>query len=82
MIATGLFASTDVNPSGSDGLFYGYPYQFFIQVVAALVTWVVAGAVTWLLIKTLTRVLAPRVDEEAEMMGLDLHQHGEKGYTG
>ena len=82
MIATGLFASTDVNPSGSDGLFYGYPYQFFIQVVAVLVTWVVAGTVTWLLIKALTRVLSPRVDEEAEMMGLDLHQHGEKGYTG
>jgi len=27
-------------------------------------------------------VVAPRVDEEAERMGLDLHQHGEKGYTG
>jgi Amt family ammonium transporter len=33
MIATGLFASTGINPDGSDGLFFGYPYQFFIQVV-------------------------------------------------
>ncbi len=36
MIATGLFASTETNPGGSDGLFYGYPYQFFAQVVAAI----------------------------------------------
>jgi len=82
MIATGLFASTDVNAGGSDGLFYGYPYQFFAQLVAALAAWVLAGGMTWLLVKALTLVISPRVDEEAERMGLDLHQHGEKGYTG
>jgi Amt family ammonium transporter len=82
MIATGLFASTEVNAGGSDGLFYGYPYQFFAQVVATLAAWVMAGVMTWLLVKGLTMVLAPRVDEEAETMGLDLHQHGEKGFTG
>jgi len=82
VIATGLFASTDVNPSGSDGLFYGYPYQFFIQVVAAFVAWVVAGAMSWVLVRALMLILSPRVNEEAEIMGLDLDQHGEKGYTG
>jgi ammonium transporter, Amt family len=82
MIATGLFASTEINAGGSDGLFYGYPYQFFAQVVAAVAAWVVAGAMTWLLVKVLTLIVVPRVDEEAERMGLDLHQHGEKGYTG
>ena len=82
MIATGLFASTDINASGSDGLFYGYPYQFFVQVVAALTGWALAAGVTWLLYHLLTWLLAPRVDEEAESMGLDLDQHGEKGYTG
>ncbi len=82
MIATGLFASTEVNPSGSDGLFYGYPYQFFVQVVAAIVAWIVAGIMSWVLVRTLTLVLSPRVDEEAEIMGLDLDQHGEKGYAG
>ena len=82
MIATGLFASMEVNADGSDGLFYGYPYQFFAQVVAALAAWVVAGVMTWLLVKALTMILNPRVDEEAERMGLDLHQHAEKGYTG
>ena len=82
MIATGLFASVEVNAAGSDGLFYGYPYQFFVQIVAALAAWVVAGVMTWLLVKALMMIMMPRVDEEAERMGLDLHQHGEKGYTG
>ena len=81
MIATGLFASTTVNPEGSDGLFYGYPYQFFAQMVAVVSVWAFAGTVTFLLVKGLTLVLPPRVDEEAEVVGLDLTQHGERGYS-
>lgn len=81
MIATGLFASTEINPDGSDGLFYGYPYQFFVQVVAAVAAAAFAGAMSLLLIKGLSLFLSPRVDEPAEAMGLDLTQHGEKGYS-
>jgi Amt family ammonium transporter len=81
MIATGLFASMEVNAAGSDGLFYGYPYQFVVQVVAALAAWIVAGAGTWLLMKVLMMSISPRVDDEGEAIGLDLHQHGEKGYS-
>lgn len=81
MIATGLFASTAVNQAGSDGLFYGYPYQFFAQGVAVVAVWVFAGGMTYLLVKGLGWVLPPRVEDEAEIMGLDLTQHGEKGYS-
>lgn len=81
LIATGLFASTAVNPEGSDGLFYGYPYLFFAQVAVVLAIAALAGGVTVLLVKGLKLVLSPRVDDEAEMMGLDLAQHGEKGYS-
>ena len=81
MIATGLFASTGVNPDGSDGLFYGYPYQFVVQVAAALVAAAFAGGVSLLLVKGLARAVPPRADEAAESMGLDLTQHGEKGYS-
>jgi Amt family ammonium transporter len=81
MVATGLFASTEINPDGSDGLFYGYPYQFFAQVVAAAAVSAFAGAMSFLLLKGLAVMLPPRVDEEAESMGLDLAQHGEKGYS-
>ena len=81
MIATGLFASTQINADGSDGLFYGYPYQFFAQVVAAVAVPAFAGVMSFLLLKGLAVMLPPRVDEDAESMGLDLAQHGEKGYS-
>lgn len=81
MIATGLFASTAVNPDGSDGLFNGYPYQLFAQAVAVLAVSAFAAGATFLVIKILQMVMMPRVDEEAEIMGLDLAQHGEKGYS-
>ncbi len=79
MIAAGLFMSTEVNPDGSDGLFYGYPYQFFVQVLAVFVTWVVAGGMTGLVMVVLRLFLTARVDPQAEMMGLDLALHQEKG---
>ncbi|TAJ32223.1 MAG: ammonium transporter [Nitrospirae bacterium] len=81
MVATGLFASTAANPDGSDGLFYGYPYQFFVQVVAVLIVWAYAGLMTFLLVKSLALALQPRVEGEAEIMGMDLAQHGERGYS-
>lgn len=81
MIATGLFASIEVNPDGSDGLFFGYPYQFFVQVVGAVFAAAFAGAMSLLLMKGLSLVLSPRVEDSAEAMGLDLSQHGEKGYS-
>lgn len=81
MIATGLFASAEINPDGSDGLFFGYPYQFFVQVLGAVFAAAFAGAVSLLLMKGLSLVLSPRVEDPAEAMGLDLSQHGEKGYS-
>ncbi len=81
MVATGLFASTAVNPDGSDGLFHGYPYQFFAQMVAVTAVWVYAAAVTYLLLKGLLVFLRPRVDHEAELAGLDITEHGEKAYS-
>lgn len=82
LIATGLFASTDVNPDGSDGLFYGYPYQFFAQFVATCTAWIFAGAVTWLLLKVMMLAMPPRVEAEAEIVGLDLSEHREQAYSG
>lgn len=81
MVATGLFASTRVNPDGSDGLFHGYPYQFFAQVAAVAFVWAFAAAVTFILVKGLMLMLRPRVDQEAELAGLDITEHGEKAYS-
>jgi len=79
MVAVGLFASTAVNPDGSDGLFYGYPYQFGVQLLAVAAVWAYTAAVTFLLVKTLMADMPARVDQEAELVGLDLTQHGERG---
>jgi ammonium transporter, Amt family len=81
MVATGLFASTQINADGSDGLFYGYPYQFFAQAVGVVAVAAFAGVMSFVLLKGLALVMASRVDEDAESMGLDLAQHGEKGYS-
>jgi Amt family ammonium transporter len=81
MIATGLFASTAVNPDGNDGLFNGYPYQLFAQLVAVLAVSIFSAVGTLVTIHLVGMVVAPRVDQEAESMGLDLAQHGEKGYS-
>ncbi len=37
-LATGLFATKAVNAAGADGLFYGNPGQFLVQLKATLVT--------------------------------------------
>ena len=81
MVATGLFAYTAVNPDGSDGLFYGYPYQLVAQLVAVLGVWAFAAGMTALLLTGLRMIMSPRVEHEAEVLGLDLAQHGEKGYS-
>src|SRR5512145_3286528 len=54
-LATGLFATTMVNPAGFDGLFYGNPGQFLIQALAALVSIAFAFGVTFILTKLLSR---------------------------
>ena len=79
MVAAGLFASTAVNPDGSDGLFYEYPYQFGVQLAAVMAVWAYTAVVTFLLVKALTAVMPARVDDDAELVGLDLAQHDERG---
>lgn len=80
-LATGLFASKAVNPAGADGLFYGNPKQFMIQVVASLITIVYAFIVTWILFKVVDKLVGMRVTEKDEAMGLDLASHNERAYT-
>ncbi|MFA6217952.1 MAG: ammonium transporter [Candidatus Omnitrophota bacterium] len=80
-LATGLFASKAVNPAGADGLFFGNPKQFFIQLIAVLVTVVYAFIVTFVIYKLVDLFVGVRVTEKEEMMGLDLTQHRERAYT-
>ncbi|MFH1127897.1 MAG: ammonium transporter [Candidatus Omnitrophota bacterium] len=80
-LATGLFASKAVNPAGADGLFFGNPKQFLIQLVAVLVTIGYTFIVTFVIYKLVDLFIGVRVSEKEELMGLDLTQHRERAYT-
>ena len=79
-VLTGVFCTTSVNSFGKDGLLYGNPSQFFIQLAAACVTVVFSGVMTFILIKLISLVIKPRVEAADEMKGLDISQHGEEAY--
>jgi len=80
-LATGLFATKLVNPAGNDGLFFGNAGLLFTQLIAVVVTVVYALVVTLILLKVIDWTMGLRVSEEDEVMGMDLTQHGESGYT-
>jgi Amt family ammonium transporter len=80
-LATGLFCSKEINSAGADGLFFGNPEQLLLQFYGAAATWIVAIVATLIILKVLSLVMKLRVDEEAEVQGLDLSEHGERGYA-
>lgn len=80
-LATGLFASSKINPAGENGLFFGNPKQFFIQLLAVAVAVVYTFIVTFIIYKLVDVFFRMRVSEKEEMMGLDLTQHRERAYT-
>ncbi|MBI4308188.1 MAG: ammonium transporter [Chloroflexi bacterium] len=80
-LATGLFATKLVNPDGANGLFYGNPQQFLIQLLAVVVSWVFSFVMTWIILKVLDALMGLRVKESEETAGLDASQHGEAAYV-
>lgn len=76
ILATGLFASI-----GAQGLFFGNPGQFGIQVVLALVTLSFSVLGTYLILKFLDLTVGLRVSKQDEEIGLDLSQHNERAYS-
>jgi Amt family ammonium transporter len=81
-IATGLFASTLINPSGPNGLFYGNPAQLGIQAVAVVIVAVFAFVGSYVILRLINLVMPLRVSPQDEDAGLDLSQHGEEAYGG
>jgi Amt family ammonium transporter len=81
VLATGLFASKAVNPAGADGLFFGNPKLFLIQLMAAGVTLAYGFIASLIIFKFVDLTIKVRVKEKDELMGLDLTQHHENAYT-
>jgi ammonium transporter len=80
-IATGLFASKAVNPAGADGLFYGNASQLTTQVIGVAASWIFAIVATYVLVKVVGLVMPLRTSPEQEVQGLDITEHGERGYA-
>jgi ammonium transporter, Amt family len=80
-LAVGLFACKAINPAGADGLFFGNPRQFRVQVVATAVTAAYSFVMTWILYKLVDVLIGVRVSDKDEAMGLDLTQHNERAST-
>jgi Amt family ammonium transporter len=80
-IATGLFASTAINPAGNDGLFYGNPGLVVTQIVAVVATVAFAAIGTLIILMIVKAVLGLRIQTRQEQTGLDLSQHSENAYS-
>lgn len=80
-VATGLWATTAVNPDGANGLFYGETDLFFAQIISIGVAVIFAVVGSAVLYKVVSAIVALRSNEAEEVTGLDLSEHGERGYN-
>ncbi|MBQ1510792.1 MAG: ammonium transporter [Selenomonadaceae bacterium] len=80
-IATGLWATTAVNPDGADGLFYGGSDLLVAQVISVIAAYVLAIVGSYVLYKLVSLFTKIRADETEEIAGLDIVEHGERGYA-
>lgn len=71
-LATGIFASKAVNPSGADGLLHGNPTLFGAQLMTVLSVWAFTFVSTYIIIKLIDRSVGFTVSRRAQRLGLDL----------
>lgn len=79
-VATGVFATTTVNPGGADGLLYGNPGLVLTQLIAVVATIAFSGIVSFILLKVISLFIKLRATEAEEDDGLDVAEHGENAY--
>ncbi|MCZ7646280.1 MAG: ammonium transporter [Planctomycetota bacterium] len=88
-LLTGLLASAAANPAiekvkladGQTISMVGGGAQFVNQLLSVALTLALAAAATFAILKVVNALVGLRVDEDAELAGLDLTQHGEEAYT-
>ena len=79
-LATGLFASTMVNPNGPNGLFFGDPHQALVQLFGIVVVATFAFVGSYVILRILNFFMPLRVGPTAEAQGLDMAEFGEAAY--
>jgi Amt family ammonium transporter len=82
MLMTGIFATKTINSGGNDGLFYGNPSFFFIQMKALAIVVTYSFSVSYGIFKLINLIMPMRVSAADEELGLDATQHNEKYLQG
>jgi ammonium transporter, Amt family len=80
-LCLGIFASTTVNPGGVDGLLAGNAVQLGRQAFGVVVVGGYSLIVSWILLKIVHGTMGLRVNEDAEVAGLDSTEHTETAYN-
>ena len=80
-LATGLFASTLINPGAADGLFFSNPVQLWIQFKSVVATIAFSFVMTFIILKIVNLITGLRMNSEDEEKGMDICLHNEAGYS-
>ena len=81
MIATGLFATLEINAAGGNGLFFGNLGLLGVEAFGVAVVAAFSFFGSFALLKVINLFTPVRVSPAEEEAGLDLSQHGEEAYT-
>lgn len=79
-ILLGIFASTAINPAGTDGLLYGGTGFFLLQLAVVTAASVYAFVFTYIMLVAINYITPVKVSEDEEHLGLDRSIHGETAY--
>ena len=79
-IATGIFASKEVNSAGADGWLYGNFDQVILQFIGVGSTVVFAAVMTFIIVKFISMFMEIKATADQEAEGMDIIEHGERGY--
>jgi Amt family ammonium transporter len=81
-IGTGLFANASVSGLAyANGVFEGEWHRLTDALIGIGAVGAYSFIVTFILLKLLDITMGIRVSEDEEELGLDVTQHGERGYT-
>jgi Amt family ammonium transporter len=80
IVMLGIFANTQFNPQGANGLLYGDPVFLLKQVTAGVFSSVWAFVFTYAMLRVIDGFTTVKVSEMSEEVGLDESLHGEHAY--
>jgi Amt family ammonium transporter len=79
-LLTGVFAAVSLGGTGFP-VQQSMGAQIGVQALGVVVALAWCGGLSWLILKLMDVVFGLRVSEEKETEGLDLAEHGERGYS-